>query len=151
MTGPADVVEQLVDRWLAGSREAALGCVAQDCTFSLLRSPPFQGVEALEAFLQGLSEEDQNAKISPLRFLSRGEKVVMLAQVSFVRRRAERPYTEHQPFAFVYTVEDGQVASITAHTSWDEAKAEAGVSDSPGPDVERGGKRRPLLMRSLPA
>ena len=140
-----------MDRWLAGSREAALGCVAQDCTFSLLRSPPFQGVEALEAFLQGLSEEDQNATVSPVRFLSQGEKVVMLAQVSFVRGSADRSYTEHQPFAWVFTVRDQQIETITAYTSWEEARAAAGLADGTTPDVERGGKRRPLFMRARPA
>jgi ketosteroid isomerase-like protein len=151
VTGPTDLVEQLVDRWLAGSREAALGCVARDCTFSLLRSPPFQGVEALETFMEGLSKEDQTATVTPLRFLRQGEKVVMLAEVAFVRERGDRSYTEHQPFGWVFTVEGGQVASVTAFTSWDDAKAEAGLSGGAAPDDDRGSKRRHLFMRALPA
>jgi ketosteroid isomerase-like protein len=151
VSGPTDLVEQLVNRWLAGSHEAALGCMARDCTFSLLRSPPFQGVEALEAFLKGLSKEDQSATVTPLRFLSQGGKVVLLAEVAFVRERGDRSYTEHQPFAWVFAVEDGQVASVTAYTSWDEAKAEAGLAGGAAPDHERGAKRRHLFMRALPA
>jgi ketosteroid isomerase-like protein len=148
VTGPTDVVETLVDRWLAGARDSACGLLAEDCSFSLLHSQPFQGLEAFEEFLAGLSPEDRTATITPLSFLGQGEKVVMLAQVAFARSSAGRNYTERQPFAWVFTVREGKITAVTTYPSWDKAKEDAGVADA-APEVERRRPHPPQLMRAL--
>jgi ketosteroid isomerase-like protein len=148
VTGPTDVVETLVDRWLSGARDSACGLLAEDCLFSLLRSQPFRGLEAFEDFLDEMSQEDRTATVTPLSFLGQGEKVVMLGQVAFARSTGGRGYTERQAFAWVFTVQDGKIAAIKTYPSWAEAKEDAGVADA-APEVERRRTFPPQLMRAL--
>jgi len=147
--GPTDLVQQLVDRWLSGARESALGFLAPDCAFSMLRSEPFRGLAALKTFLEGLSPEDQTATVTPLSFLGRRDKVVMLGQVAFARGAGERGYTEHQAFAWVFTVRGEKVASVAVFPSWDDAKADAGISGAEAPEVERHRPSPHRFMRAL--
>ncbi len=131
----ADVVERIVA--LGYERlEESLALMAEHAEWTPLPGHDVvRGQEAIRGFvdseLRRLGPDVPEAL--PALLFERGETVLVLGQLRMPRQGSKRRFTEVRPIAWVYEIEDGKIARITAYGDWDRAREVAGVPATMAP------------------
>jgi DNA-binding NarL/FixJ family response regulator len=130
---PLDVAEEMFHAWWAQDRERSWATFAPDAEFALLGPGTIVGVDAMQAYLASLTEDQKRGSARAIKMIGLHDTVVIEATAEVARGSSR----ERFPVAWVVRVRDGKIRSVRAYASWSEGRDAAGLTRGVTPTAER--------------